>query len=245
MIESAARMNVPKEQLEDFVRLNTQMATAFDAQNPDELVEQFGKVTKNFKLSAAAGKDLADVINYLDDNAISKGNEIIGFMNRVSGIAGIAKISEKNMAALGSTLQTAGATEESSATAVNAIFTRLSSASKKKPVKNGLAALGLNVSKIELGMAKDANATLLSIVEAVKKLPEQKRLGVIADLVGTEHSKTLALLVSNTEEWRRQIELANSSDALGSMAREFDTRMTTLSAKWQILKISYLIQAVK
>lgn len=47
MIESAARMNVPKEQLEDFVRLNTQMATAFDAQNPDELVEQFGKVTKN------------------------------------------------------------------------------------------------------------------------------------------------------------------------------------------------------
>ncbi|HDL1164744.1 TPA: phage tail tape measure protein [Mannheimia haemolytica] len=236
MIESAARMNVPKEQLEDFVRLNTQMATAFDAQNPDELVEQFGKVTKNFKLSAAAGKDLADVINYLDDNAISKGNEIIGFMNRVSGIAGIAKISEKNMAALGSTLQTAGATEESSATAVNAIFTRLSSASKKKPVKNGLAALGLNVSKIELGMAKDANATLLSIVEAVKKLPEQKRLGVIADLVGTEHSKTLALLVSNTEEWRRQIELANSSDALGSMAREFDTRMTTLSAKWQIFK---------
>ncbi|HGO5823417.1 TPA: phage tail tape measure protein [Mannheimia haemolytica] len=236
MIESAARMDVPKEQLEDFVRLNTQMATAFDAQNPDELVEQFGKVTKNFKLSAAAGKDLADVINYLDDNAISKGNEIIGFMNRVSGIAGIAKISEKNMAALGSTLQTAGATEESSATAVNAIFTRLSSASKKKPVKNGLAALGLNVSKIELGMAKDANSTLLSIVEAVKKLPEQKRLGVIADLVGTEHSKTLALLVSNTEEWRRQIELANSSDALGSMAREFDTRMTTLSAKWQIFK---------
>ena len=77
----------------------------------------------------------ADAINYLDDNAISKGTEIIGFMNRVSGIAGIAKISEKNMAALGSTLQTAGATEEQSATAVNAIFTRLSQASKKKPVK--------------------------------------------------------------------------------------------------------------
>ncbi|MEG9499905.1 phage tail tape measure protein [Mannheimia indoligenes] len=236
MIESAARMDVPKEQLEDFVRLNTQMATAFDAQNPDELVEQFGKVAKNFKLSAEAGKDLADVINYLDDNAISKGTEIIGFMNRVSGIAGIAKITEKNMAALGSTLQTAGATEESSATAVNAIFTRLSSASKKKPVKNGLAALGLDASKIELGMAKDAQGTLLSIVEAVKKLPEQKRLGVIADLVGTEHTKTLALLVSNTEEWRRQIALANSEDALDSMAREFDTRMTTLSAKWQIFK---------
>ncbi|MDO9663836.1 phage tail tape measure protein, partial [Glaesserella parasuis] len=93
MITAAARMDVPKEQLEEFVRINTQMATAFDALNPDELVEQFGKVSKNFKLSAESSRELADAINYLDDNAISKGTEIIGFMNRVSGIAGIAKIS--------------------------------------------------------------------------------------------------------------------------------------------------------
>lgn len=236
MIESAARMNVPKEQLEEFVRLNTQMATAFDAANPDELVEQYGKVTNNFKLSAAASRELADAINYLDDNAISKGTEIIGFMNRVSGISGIAKISEKNMAALGSTLQTAGAAEEQSATAVNAIFTRLSSASKKKPVRNALAEMGLSASKVELGMAKDAQGTLMKIVETVKKMPEHKRLGFIADLVGTEHTKTLALLVSKTEEWRRQIELANSETAKGSMNREFQTRMKALSSTWGIFK---------
>lgn len=236
MIESAARMDVPKEQLEEFVRLNTQMATAFDAANPDELVEQFGKVTKNFKLSSEASRELADAINYLDDNAISKGTEIIGFMNRVSGISGIAKITEKNMAALGSTLQTAGAAEEQSATAVNAIFTRLSSASKKKPVRNALAAMGLSASKVELGMAKDAQGTLMQIVETVKKMPEHKRLGFIADLVGTEHTKTLALLVSNTEEWRRQIELANSETAKGSMNREFQTRMKSLSSTWGIFK---------
>ena len=236
MIESAARMDVPKEQLAEFVRLNTQMATAFDAANPDELVEQYGKVTKNFKLSAQASRELADAINYLDDNAISKGTEIIGFMNRVSGISGIANISEKNMAALGSTLQTAGAAEEQSATAVNAIFTRLSQASKKKPVKNGLSALGLSANAVELGMVKDAQGTIFKIVDALKKLPESKRLGTIADLVGTEHTKTLALLVSNTEEWRRQIELANSEAAKGSMGREFDTRMKALSSKWGIFK---------
>ena len=101
MIESAARMDIAKEELEDFVRLNTQMAIAFDAQNPDELVDQFGKVSKNFKLTIADTKDLADTINWLDDNAISKGTGIIGYMNRVAGISGIAKISAKNMAALG------------------------------------------------------------------------------------------------------------------------------------------------
>ena len=216
MIESAARMDVPKEQLEEFVRLNTQMATAFDAANPDELVEQYGKITKNFKLSSAASRELADAINYLDDNAISKGTEIIGFMNRVSGIS--------------------GAGEEDSATAVNAIFTRLSSATKKKPVRGALKAMGLDASQVELGMAKDAQGTLMKIVETVKKMPEQKRLGFIADLVGTEHTKTLALLASNTEEWRRQIELANSQAAKGSMGREFDTRMKALSSTWGIFK---------
>ena len=236
MIESAARMNVAKDELEDFVRLNTQMAVAFDAANPDELVEQYGKVTNNFHLSAKASRELADAINYLDDNAISKGTEIIGFMNRVSGIAGIAKISEKNMAALGSTLQTAGATEEQSATAVNAIFTRLSQASKKKPVKNGLAALGLRPSAVELGMAKDAQGTLEKIVDAINRLPEPKRLGTIADLVGTEHAKTLSLLVAKTDDWRRQIKLANSEEAKGSMGREFETRMKALSSHWGIFK---------
>ncbi len=236
MIESAARMDVPKEQLAEFVRLNTQMAVAFDAANPDELVEQYGKVTNNFHLSAKASRELADAINYLDDNAISKGTEIIGFMNRVSGIAGIAKISEKNMAALGSTLQTAGATEEQSATAVNAIFTRLSQASKKKPVKNGLAALGLRPSAVELGMAKDAQGTLEKIVDAINRLPEPKRLGTIADLVGTEHAKTLSLLVAKTDDWRRQIKLANSEEAKGSMGREFETRMKALSSHWGIFK---------
>lgn len=236
MVEAAARMNVPKAELEDFVRLNTQMAAAFDAVNPDELVEQFGKVSKNFKLSSLASRELADAINYLDDNAISKGTEIIGFMNRVSGVAGIAKISEKNMAALGSTLQTAGAAEEQSATAVNTIFTRLASASKTKTIKKALAKMGLSANKIELGMVKDAQGTLMKIVETLKKMPKQKRLGLIADLVGTEHTKTLALLVSNTEEWHRQIKLANSEEAKNSMGREFATRMKALSATWQIFK---------
>lgn len=96
----------------------------------------------------------------------------------------------------------------------------------------------LSASKVELGMAKDAQKTLMQIVDAVKKLPEEKRLGIIADLVGTEHSKTLALLVSNTEEWRRQITLANSEMATGSMSREFDTRMKALSSSWGLLKNS-------
>lgn len=234
MIESAARMDIAKDELEDFVRLNTQMAIAFDAQNPDELVESFGKVSKNFNLTQKQTKELADTINYLDDNAISKGTGIIGYMNRVAGIAAIAKITDKNMAALGSTLQTLGAEEEDSATAVTTIFTRLGVAGNHEEVDGALKKLKLNPQKIAKGMAKDAQSTLMLIVNKIKGLDDDAKSDVMKGLVGIPHIKTISKLVANTEEWRRQIELANSEAAKGSMGREFDTRMKALSASTQI-----------
>lgn len=236
MVESAARMDIPKEQLEDFVRLNTQMATAFDAQNPDELVEQFGKVSKNFKLTIADTKELADTINWLDDNAISKGTGIIGYMNRVAGISGIAKISAKNMAALGSTLQTLGAEEEDSATAVTTIFTRLGVAGNHSEVDGGLKKLGLDPQKIAKGMASNAQDTLMLIIERIKKLKDEDKLDVMKGLVGIPHIKTISKLVDNTEEWRKQIALANDEMAKNSMSREFQTRMKALSASTGIFQ---------
>lgn len=236
MVEAAARMDIPKEELQDFVRLNTQMATAFDAANPDELTENFGKVSKNWNLSIQASKELADSINYLDDNAISKGDSIIGFMNRLGGISAVAKITDKNVAALGSTLMTFGSDESSAANAVSSTFSRLSRATTMKPVKRGLKALGLDAQKIQKGMVKDAQGTLMTIVKHIKKIPDHLRSAVLTDIVGGNYGDEIIKLVANTEEWRRQIELANNQAAKGSMGREFDTRMKALSSTWGIFK---------
>lgn len=236
MIESAARMNIPKDELEDFVRLNTQMATAFDAANPDELTENFGKVSKNWNLSIQASKELADSINYLDDNAISKGDAIIGFMNRLGGISAVAKITDKNVAALGSTLMTFGSDESSAANAVSSTFSRLSRATTMKPVKRGLKSLGLDASKIQKGMVKDAQGTLMTIIERINTIPEHLRSAVLTDIVGGNYGDGIIKLVKNTDEWKRQIALANDELAQGSMNREFQTRMKALSSTWGIFK---------
>ena len=155
-------------------------------------------------------------------------------MNRVAGIAAIAKITDKNMAALGSTLQTLGAEEEDSATAVTTIFTRLGVAGNHEEVDGALKKLKLNPQKIAKGMAKDAQSTLMLIVNKIKGLDDDAKSDVMKGLVGIPHIKTISKLVANTEEWRRQIELANSEAAKGSMGREFDTRMKALSASTQI-----------
>ncbi|MFZ2307545.1 MAG: phage tail tape measure protein [Rhodoferax sp.] len=236
MMTASARMEVPTDKLKEFTLLASQMATAFDAV-PDQITESMGKVAKNFKIPLTDIRGLADSINYLDDNAISKGADIIDFLNRTSGVVSTVAMRAQDAAALGSTLLTLGERAESASTAANAIVQKFAAATKgTKKFKSAMQELGLSTDAVQSGMSTDATATLSKVIEAIGKLPESKRIGVMVELVGMEHSDTLAKLVDKPEELIRQRKLANGGEAKGSMAREAAARNATLSAQWQMTK---------
>ena len=231
MMTAAARMEVPTAELGNFVELTSEMADAFDAV-PDQIAESMGKIANNLKIPITEIRGMADAINYLDDNAISKGGDIIGFLNRVGGVSGSVKISGAAMAALGSTLLTSGETEETAGTSVKAILTDFAAATRgTKSFKGAVHDIGMTPENLQAGMADDAVATLLKVAEAIKKLPKAEQLGVMADLVGKEHVGRHSKLVNNTEELHRQLALVNGEDAKGSMAREAAARKMTASAQ--------------
>lgn len=236
MVTAGARMEVPTEQLKDYTRTAAMMATAFDAV-PAEIAEQMGKVGKNFKIPITQMESLADSINYLDDNAISKGDEIINVLNRISGVVSTVKMSAADAAALSSTLLTLGERPETAATAINAITQKLAAATKgTKKFQSAVSEIGLKSADIQQGMATDASATFDKVIAGIRRLPESQRVGVMVELVGLEHSDTLAKLVDKPEELARQRALANGSEAKGSMRREADARNQTLSAQWVMAK---------
>ena len=236
MVTAAARMEVPTDKLAEFTLMASEMATAFDAV-PDQITESMGKVAKNFKIPLTDIRGLADSINFLDDNAISKGADIIDFLNRTSGVVSTVAMKAQDAAALGSTLLTLGERAETASTAANAIVQKFAAATKgTKKFKAAMSEVGLSVDAVQKGMSTDATATLMKVVDSIRKLPEDKRIGVMVELVGMEHSDTLAKLVDKPEELRRQLALANSQKAQGSMAREAAARNATLSAQWQMSK---------
>ena len=236
VMTAAARMEVPTAQLKEFTLLASEMATAFDAV-PDAVTESMGKVAKNFKIPVTEIRGLADSINYLDDNAISKGADIIDFLNRTSGVVSTVAMSAKDAAALGSTLLTLGERTETASTAANAIVQKMAAADKgTKKFKSAMAEIGLKPMDVQMGMSKDATATIDKVIGAIRKLPESKRIGVMVELVGMEHSDTLAKLVDKPEELTRQRALANGSEAGGSMSREASARNATLSAQTQMAR---------
>ena len=236
MMTAAARMEVPTGELKEFTLLASEMAIAFDAV-PDQVTESMGKVAKNFKIPLTSIRGLADSINYLDDNAISKGADIIDFLNRTSGVVSTVAMKAQDAAALGSTLLTLGERAETAGTAANAIVQKFAAASKgTKKFKAAMAELGLSTEEVQKGMSTDAMAMLNKIIASIGKLPADQRIGVMVELVGLEHSDTLAKLVDKPEELARQRDLANGAGAKGSMAREAAARNAALSAQWQMTK---------
>lgn len=242
MFTAGSRMEVPVDQLKEFVRMASEIAVAFDA-IPDEITESMGKVAKNFKIPITDIRGLADSINYLDDNAISKGDDIIDFMSRVAGTASMVKITAKETAALGSALLTLGERRETASTAVNAVFSKLGAANTQaKKFRKMVTSLGMSTNQLEAGMQTDAISTIFKVMEAVRKLPKIAKEGgtsqidAVAELFGQEHWDTFSKLLENRAELERQIQLSNSQQAQGSMGRESAARNQALSAQWEMAK---------
>ena len=236
MVAAGARMGIAKDELIGFTRTAAMMASAFELP-AGELADQMGKIANLFNIPIPRIGELADAINYLDDNAISKGADIIDFLTRTGGVAASVKVTGKEMAALGSTLLTLGERSETASTAANAFFQKLAAADKgTKKFKSTMAELGLSTAEVQKGMQIDAQGTILKVLDAVNKLPAEKRLGALVEMVGLEHSDTVAKLVANVDEYRKQIEMVNSQQAKGSMGREFAAQLATTNAQWEISK---------
>ncbi|WP_137936095.1 phage tail tape measure protein [Chitinivorax sp. B] len=234
LVEGGARMGVKgRAELLAFAETGALAATAFNLP-AGQLGEDLGKIANAYKIPIKHINQLGDTLNYLDDNAQSKGADIINVMQRIAGSTG--SMNFKEAAALGSTFLSLGASPEIAATASKAMVRELAIAEKQpKRFQNGLKALGLTAKQVQTAMAKDTTKTILNVLEAVKKLPARDGMGVMVDLFGKEYGDDALKLADNLDEYRKQLKLVNDAKASGSMQREGDAKNDTLSARWQML----------
>jgi len=237
LVEGAARMGVSgKDNLLAFAEVAANAATAFELP-ADQIGENLARIADLYKIPIQNVSQLGDAINYLDDNAKSKGADIIEVLQRTAGVTASVGMSYKDAAALGSTFLTLGATAEVAGTATNAMIRELAIATQQpKRFQAGLKALGLEAEALQSGMAENATGTLQQVLDAINKLPKAEQLGVTTQLFGKEFGDDAAKLAQNIGEYRRQLDMANSTAGAGSMQREADIRAELLSARMDMAK---------
>ncbi|EGC5563074.1 phage tail tape measure protein [Escherichia coli] len=246
LVEGGARMGVAnsddpwqkqKKDLLNFANTAAMTSKAFELP-ADQLSESLGKIAGLYKVPIQNIGELGDAINYLDDNAKSKGSEIIDVLLRVGGTA--AQLGYKNSAALGSTFLSLGEGAETAGTAVKAMVRELGNAMVQPDLfMEGLDALGLSAEKVQKNMAKDAMGTIMAVMEATKKLDDDKQLNVLTQLFGDEYAMAVRKVANNLPELRRQLELTHGTASKGSMKRESDIDKDSLSSQWQITKAEF------
>ncbi|NEG85490.1 phage tail tape measure protein [Pantoea agglomerans] len=243
LVEGGARMGVTnqndsyedqKRDLLAFATTAAKASTAFELP-AGELAEGLGKIAQLYKIPTRNIEQLGDALNYLDDNAMSKGSDIIDVLQRMGGVAD--RLDYRKAAALGSTFLSLGATSETAASAANAMVRELSVATMQgKSFMGGMALLKLDPKKIEKQMTKDAMGTIQRVLEKVNSLPEDKRLTAMTMVFGKEYGKDAAKLAYNMPELRRQLQLTQGDGAKGSMQKESDINKDSLSAQWMLVK---------
>ena len=243
LVEGGARMNVAnpndswadqKRDLLAFAATAAKASTAFELP-ADELSESLGKVASLYKVPTRNIEQLGDALNYLDDNAMSKGADIIDVLQRMGGVAD--RLDYRKAAALGSTFLSLGAAPEIAASASNAMVRELSIATmQSKNFFAGMDLLKLNPAQIEKQMTTDAMGTIQRVLEKVNNLPKDKRLGAMTMIFGKEFGDDAAKLANNLPELQRQLQLTSGSAASGSMQKESDINKDSLSAQWLLVK---------
>lgn len=232
IVEGGARMGIQgRDNLLIFAESTAIMAKAFDLP-VDQVGEDIGKLSQLYKVPIKDIRQLGDTINWLDDQALAKGGDIIDVMKRIAGTADMANMSFRDAAALGSTFLSLGANPEVAASASNAMIRELSVANmQSKRFREGMAMLGMDGKQVQSAMAKDATGTLITVLEKIKSLAGDKQLEAATRLFGKEFGDDAAKLASNLGEYRRQLQLVKDQKALGSMQREADAWGDTLNAR--------------
>lgn len=235
LVEGAARMGIKgKDNLLSFAETSAKAAKAFELPAGD-LAENMGKIANLYKIPIKDIERLGDTINWLDDNAQSKGSDIIDVLQRMGGVAD--KLDYKKAAALGSTFLSLGAQSDVAATASIAMVRELSIATmQSKRFQAGMETLGLSSEKMEFNMSNDAMGTIIKVLEKINKLKKEDQMRVTTQLFGKEYGKDAAKLANNLDELHKQLKLVNDEKARGSMQRESDIDADSLSAQWTLLK---------
>ena len=234
---SGGQLGIASHHLSSFTGIVAKMATAFDMML-SEAGDAMAKLSNVYRIPITEMTNLGDAINTLSDNSAAKAKDIVSSLKRIGGTARQFGLSAEQASALSASFVALGKSPEKAGTAINALLTKLQTATKQgRKFQEGLEAIGLSSEGLEQAINQNAQAGLLQFLETIEKVENSQRAGLLFDLFGMEYQDDVALLVGSLEEYKKALGLvAQESSYAGSMEREFINRTKTTSNHLQLLK---------
>ena len=248
-VANGADGNLDPEKMKRFLNDDAEMSVAYGI-TAEEAGERLATYQSRMELTAEQTRGMGDAMNYVASKMNATAADTSSVVARMGAVGKTAGLSEKSIVGLAAALVSTSENKETAGTAMkNFLLTLSQGNAMTKAQKETMKQLGFrNVGAIAEGMkkgGKEAENTLLTVLGAIKKMPEAEQAGIAKELFGTESLASLAPLINNPQKLREVFALANSEEATGSQFAEFKTRSETtqgaldrLAASGQILAIT-------
>ncbi|CAG8864081.1 phage tail tape measure protein [Pseudomonas fluorescens] len=237
IVAAGGQASIPREELKAFATDAVKMGIAFD-QTAEQSGDMMAKWRTSFKLTQPEVVALADKINYLSNTGPASAQQISDIVTRIGPLGEIAGLASGQIAAMGATLAGVGVPSEVAATGMkNFMLALTKGASATKAQKAAFKALRVDTKQLAEGMQKDAQGTMLDVLDRIAKVDKTKQAGLLTELFGTESVGAIAPMLTNLDLLKKNF--TNAGDAAqytGSMQQEYASRSATTANGIQLLR---------
>lgn len=226
IMASAGQANIAKEDLIQFTETATKMGIAFDS-----TAEQSGEWMAAWRTALKLNQDevttLADKINYLGNTSSEDAIKLSEVVTNIGSLGTIAGMAGEDVAAMAAAMTKVDSSVASTGIK-NMIKALTIGESATKRQNAAYKSLGLNAKDISVSMQKDAQGTILRVLEGVSKLDKSKQSSIISNLFGNESKQAIAPLISNLDNLKEQFnKVGDASLYAGSMELEYQAASST------------------
>lgn len=234
LVAAGGQAGIAREDLKQFAEDALKMGVAFD-QSADQSGDMMAKWRTSFKMTQQEVVSLADKINYLSNNGAANAQQISDIVTRIGPLGAVAGIASGQIAALGATLAGVGVEQEVAATGIKNFMLAITGGSKQQ--QEAFQFLGFNSKKLAADMQKDAQGTMLKVLESISKLDKARQPKALNALFGKESIGAIAPLLTNLDLLKKNFNMVgDASQYTGSMQKEYEARAATTANQLQLLR---------
>ncbi|MBA1250908.1 phage tail tape measure protein [Pseudomonas luteola] len=229
-----------RKQIMDFTRDAAIMGAAFDidAQTAGETMAGW---QASMKLDRTKTLDLADATNYLGNNFNAKAADIAAVVKRFGAVGSASGMTPEQSAALSAALLNPGTEKEIAGTGFKNFLSALTAGkSATKGEKTQWKELGFDPEDLAADMQKNAPATIMSVLKAIKAQPKEEQAAIATNLFGSESIGAIQPLIENLDPLTQAFGMVGdkskyATSALGdqaSMMQEAEGVAKTSRTSW-------------
>lgn len=242
---AAAKSGVAKKDLISFSTQAVKMGAAFGV-SANEATQNMGNWRSGLGLTLRETYSLADAVSHLSTKLSVSAPAIAQVIDQTGAIGQAAGLAEKQLAALAAAGLSTGASSSVVGAGLNSMFATLTQgATMTKETANTFKSLGFDAVALSKTMQTDAQGAIMSVLEAISKLPKENQLAAITSAFGQKSLKSIAPLVNNLDSLRLAFDQAgNSANYAGSMEAKYATWSGTTKNSLQLVKNSLSVLGV-